>query len=123
MRCFSQPEQSKGTVKQKAEGMKKKKSKEKAWLMTGVREDAAGMEQRNHASDGVCVRTDRSLEKRGVSKSYHNSRVDTSLLFYLYGSKTSTCAVASLFTSPVFHLKNKQTKKNPTKVLLLTCCE
>lgn len=88
--------------------------------MTGVRKDAAEMEERNHASDQLwmgmvrwCL--DRSLEEGGVSKSYHNSRADTSLSFYLYGSKTSTCAVASLFTSPVFDLKkaNKNRKIQP----------
>lgn len=69
---------------------------------------------------------DRRLQGREVSGSYHNSRADTSLSFYLYGSKTSTCVVSSSFQlfkkkTPQSNKKNQNNNnnKNPTKVLLL----
>lgn len=36
-----------------------------------------------------------AILNEGASKSYHSSRADTALTFYLSGSKSSTCVVVS----------------------------
>lgn len=70
--------------------------------------------------------------KYWVSKSYHNSRADTSLSFYLSGSKTSIYVVVSWSvqclkfwkkqkTKKTTKKKNKTKRKTPSQYFLLTC--